>query len=128
MKKIAQIAALAAIASVTVSANAATQATNTVGTSGTSIVITPTTTATAGDLEFGLKETVTLQLSTGNQGAVVTNSSSTTYGYAVGSTKGKGKIYSGASSGGAIVEDDVGSAAGVTTTAVPTKAAARSGT
>lgn len=118
-KKIAHLAALAAIASVSISAHAVTAGITTPATAATSFTVTASTTATAAG--YGLKETVTIQLSAGNIAIADYNATANVYGYAVASTKGKGRVYVGKSSGGAIVEST--SAAAVPTITEVTTAA-----
>ena len=104
MNKITTIAALAAIASVSLSANATgiTTGLTEAATTATKITVSATTDTSA--VGGGLKENVALQISIGNVAVVSYNATSNTYGYAAGNTKGKGHVFSGASSGGAIVD------------------------
>lgn len=100
MKKIAVTAALAAIATVTISAHAATT-----GANGGSTTASTNITLTAGTgAGAGLKENVTLQLSSGNVASVVYDDVQVAYGYSVGSSKGKGTAFRGSSKGGAITD------------------------
>ncbi|RTL56420.1 MAG: hypothetical protein EKK46_04200 [Rhodocyclaceae bacterium] len=103
MNKITHVVALAAIASVSLSAGAVTTGLTTPATAGANTVALTATTDTS-LVGGGLKENVNLQLSNGNIAVVDYNPTANAYGYAVGSTKGKGKVYSGTSGGGAITE------------------------